>query len=138
VDLTKKRSDCPISSALDIVGDKWSLLIIRDIILSGKNTYNEFLKSEEKIATNILADRLLLLQRTGIITKEDHPTSKAKYFYRLTNQGIDFLPVLVEFILWSDKYLTISPQAKEFARALRKNKEGLTKQIMSGFKKLQR
>lgn len=131
----KKRSECPISSALDIVGDKWSLLIIRDIALSGKNTYNEFLKSEEKIATNVLADRLSMLEMVGILVKEEHPESKAKIFYRLSAQGIDLLPVLVEIILWSDKYLSISPQAKQFAKQLRKDKETVVKQISSGLKK---
>jgi len=131
----KKRSDCPISSALDIVGDKWSLIIIRDIALSGKNTYNEFLKSEEKIATNVLADRLSMLVDVGILVTEEHPESKAKIFYRLSNQGIDLLPVLVELILWSDKYLSISPQAKQFAKQLRKDKETVVKQISSGLKK---
>ena len=131
----KKRSDCPISSALDIVGDKWSLLIIRDIALSGKNTYNEFLKSGEKIATNVLADRLSMLESAGILVKEEHPESKAKIFYRLSAQGIDLLPVLVELILWSDKYLSISPQAKQFAKALRKDKESLIKQLSAGLKK---
>ena len=109
----KKRSDCPISSALDIVGDKWSLLIIRDISMQGKNTYNEFLKSDEKIATNVLADRLSMLEEAGILVKELHPESKAKIFYRLTKKGIDLLPILLEMILWSDKYLSIAPQAKE-------------------------
>lgn len=131
----KKRSDCPISSALDIVGDKWSLLIIRDIALSGKNTYNEFLKSEEKIATNVLADRLSMLEMAGILVKEEHPESRAKIFYRLSAQGIDLLPVLVEIILWSDKYLSISPQAKQFAKQLRKDKEAVIKQISPGLKK---
>jgi DNA-binding HxlR family transcriptional regulator len=131
----KKRSDCPISSALDIVGDKWSLLIIRDIALSGKNTYNEFLKSEEGIATNILADRLAMLEMAGLLAREEHPESKAKIFYRLSAQGIDLLPVLAEIILWSDKYLAISPQAKQFARQLRKEKETILKQISNGLKK---
>jgi DNA-binding HxlR family transcriptional regulator len=131
----KKRSDCPVSSALDIVGDKWSLLIIRDIALSGKNTYNEFLKSGEKIATNILADRLAMLEMAGILTREEHPESKAKIFYRLSAQGIDLIPVLLEMILWSDKYLPISPQAKQFAKLLRKDKETIIKQISASLKK---
>ena len=131
----KKRSECPISSALDIIGDKWSLLIIRDIALSGKNTYNEFLNSGEGIATNILADRLSTLEMSGILVREEHPDSKAKIFYRLSEKGIDFLPLLVEMILWSDKYLSISAQSKEFAKALRKNKETLIKQISSELKK---
>jgi len=131
----KKRSECPISSALDIIGDKWSLLIIRDIAMSGKNNYNEFLKSEEGIATNVLADRLSMLESVGILIKEEHPESKAKYFYRLSQQGIDLLPVLIEMILWSDKYLVISQQAKEFAKTLRKNKEVIIKQMSAGLKK---
>ena len=131
----KKRSDCPISSALDIVGDKWSLLIIRDILLKGKNTYNEFLNAEEKIATNVLADRLAMLEEVGILLKEEHPESKAKYFYRLTKQGIDLLPVLVEIILWSEKYLKVSPMAKEFAKAVKKNREVVVKNILSELKK---
>lgn len=132
----KKRSDCPISSALDIVGDKWSLLIIRDIALSGKNTYNEFLKSEEKIATNVLADRLSMLEMAGILVREEHPESKAKIFYRLSMQGIDLLPVLMEIILWSDKYLSISPQAKQFAKQIRKDKDAVVKQLSVQLKKL--
>ncbi len=132
----KKRSDCPISSALDIVGDKWSLLIIRDIALQGKHTYNEFLKSEEGIATNVLADRLSMLEAFGILAKEDHPVSKAKIFYKLTEKGQDLLPVLMEIILWSDKYLEIAPQAKEFAKMLRNDKEAILNQMTSSLKKL--
>ena len=131
----KKRSDCPISSALDIVGDKWSLLIIRDISMQGKNTYNEFLKSDEKIATNVLADRLSMLEEAGILVKELHPESKAKIFYRLTKKGIDLLPILLEMILWSDKYLSIAPQAKEFAKMIRKDKDGLFKNMSASLKK---
>jgi DNA-binding HxlR family transcriptional regulator len=131
----KKRSECPISSALDIIGDKWSLLIIRDMAMQGKNTYNEFLKADEKIATNVLADRLSMLEWFGIIAKEEHPESKAKIFYRLTSQGIDLLPVLMEMILWSDKYLSIAPQAKAFAKMLRKDREGVIKQLSKSLKK---
>ena len=131
----RKRSDCPISSILDIIGDKWSLLIIRDIMMQGKNTYNEFLKSEEKIATNILADRLCMLERAGILAKEEHPASKAKIFYRLTQQGIDLLPILVEMILWSDKYLDIARQSREFAGMLNKNKEAIINEITASLKK---
>jgi DNA-binding HxlR family transcriptional regulator len=132
VNKIKKRSDCPISSALDIFGDKWSLLIIRDIIFTGKKTYSEFSQSEEKIATNILASRLVMLEAAGIIVKEEHPESKLKNLYRLTKQGIELVPVLVEIILWSDKFLPISLQSKAFAKQLRKDKEGLINQIKAG------
>jgi DNA-binding HxlR family transcriptional regulator len=133
----KKRSGCPISSALDLVGDKWSLLIVRDIMMVGKNTYNEFLASEEKIATNILADRLAMLEEVGILSKEIHPESKAKFLYKLTQQGIDLLPILVEIILWSDKYLAISPQAREFAKQLRKGKDGIIRETSNRLGKSQ-
>jgi len=104
-------------------------------MMQGKNTYNEFLKSEEKIATNILADRLCMLERAGILAKEEHPASKAKIFYRLTQQGIDLLPILVEMILWSDKYLDIARQSREFAGMLNKNKEAIINEITASLKK---
>ncbi len=130
----KNRSNCPISSALEIFGDKWSLLIIRDIALFGKNTYNEFLKSDEKIATNILADRIALLENAGILIKEEHPESKAKIFYRLSKKGIDLVPVLFEISLWSDKHLQTPSQAKEIAKAYRKDKNKVLKQISENLK----
>ena len=130
----KKRSHCPISSALEVFGDKWSLLIIRDIALFGKNTYNEFLKSDEIIATNILADRLGLLEQVGIITKEEHPDSKAKIFYRLSKKGIDLVPILFEISLWSDKYLSTPQQAKEIAKAYRRDKNKVIKQVVENIK----
>jgi len=117
---TKKRSDCPISCSLDIFGDKWSLLIIRDLMFHNKNTYGDFLKSAEGIATNILASRLQALSENGIIEKLEHPTSKAKNLYRLTEKGIDLMPIIVEVYLWSDKYLTIPDEIK---RQITSNKE---------------
>lgn len=103
----KKRSNCPISSSLDIFGDKWSLLIIRDMMFFNKSTYGEFLKSDEKIATNILASRLQALEENKLIVKLQHPESKAKVLYRLTQKGIDLLPMIVEIHLWADKYFDI-------------------------------
>lgn len=131
----KQRSDCPISSALDIIGDKWSLLIVRDIMMNGKNTYNEFLKSAEKIATNVLADRLVMLESTGIITKEEHPDSKAKIYYKLTEKGIDLLPIIIELTLWADEYLRVSKDAIAYGKVLKKDKEAITKQMMTALKK---
>lgn len=132
----KQRSDCPISSALNIIGDKWSLLIVRDIMMNGKNTYNEFLKSAEKIATNVLADRLALLEATGIITKEEHPDSKAKIYYKLTEKGIDLLPIIIELTLWADEYLPVSKDAISYGKALKKDKAAITKQMMVALKKV--
>ena len=130
----KKRSYCGISSALDIFGDKWSLLIIRDLLLLGKKTYSDFLNSDEKIATNILADRLLLLESEGIIVKKEYPNNKAKFLYQLTPKGIDLLPVLMEIILWGDKYLDVSNIIKSFANDLRKDKKSLIEKILTDLK----
>lgn len=128
------RSDCPISTALDIFGDKWSLLIIRDMMFKEKNTYGDFLESAEKIATNILADRLTLLECAGIISKHKHPESKAKILYKLTPKGIDLIPTLIEMIAWSDKYYDVHPQAKKFAKVLKKDKEAMVKGIRASLR----
>ena len=124
----KMRSNCPVSSSLDIWGDKWSLLIVRDLMFSKQCTYGDFLKSEEKIATNILASRLQMLETNGIITKQDHPQSKAKVLYKLTQKGIDLLPVMIEINLWADKYFTLPAERKEMIAEVKKDKEAFIKE----------
>lgn len=99
-----RKSDCPIHFASEIFGDRWTLLIIRDLMFKGKKYYGEFLNSEEKIATNILADRLALLEQRGIVSKKQDENHKSKLVYSLTQKGLDLLPVLTEIILWSAKY----------------------------------
>ncbi len=126
------RSSCPISTALDIFGDKWSLLVIRDLMFKQKQTFGDFLASEERIATNILADRLALLEATGIISRHNHPESKAKVLYKLTPKGIDLVPVLAEIITWSEKHHEVHPYAREFVRQLRKNRVGVIQKIRKG------
>ena len=130
----KKRSDCPISSSLDIFGDKWSLLIIRDLMFFQKSTYNDFLKSDERIATNILATRLKGLEENGIIEKSEHPDSKAKILYRLTQKGIDLLPIVVEMQLWADKHLMIPSEVKPTIKEIKKDKEKFVKQVTKELK----
>lgn len=132
----KKRSDCPISCSLDIWGDKWSLLIVRDLIFNTERTYGDFLKSDEKIATNILAARLLMLEENRIISKSDHPDSKAKVLYKLTPKGIDLLPLMIEINLWADKYLTISDEQRAILKEIRKNKEAYIKKRTKELKML--
>ena len=122
-----KRSDCPISCSLEIWGDKWSLLIVRDLMFSKQCTYGDFLRSEEKIATNILAARLQMLEENEIIEKLDHPESKAKVLYRLTHKGIDLFPILVEIHLWTEKYFTIPANLKPMVKEAKKDKEGFIK-----------
>jgi len=120
---SKKRSDCPISCSLDIWGDKWSLLIIRDLLYAQQCTYGDFLKSEEKIATNILASRLLMLEENKLIIKLEHPESKAKVLYKLTKKGVELLPILIEISLWSEKYFNIPHDKKLMLKEVKKDKE---------------
>lgn len=123
----KKRSDCPISCSLDVWGDKWSLLIIRDLMLAKECTYGDFVKSPESIATNILASRLQVLGENKIIEKLDHPDSKAKVLYRLTRKGIDLLPILIEINLWAEKYSSIPEDKKAMLKRVKKDKAGFIK-----------
>lgn len=132
--MAKMRSDCPISCSLDIFGDRWSLLIIRDIMLRNKFSYGEFLESEEKIATNILADRLSLLEAENILTKEVSPKNKSKFMYRLTKKGIDLLPVVIEIMDWGAKYNPGCPR-KEVGKRIKKDKAGLIKEYSQKLKK---
>jgi len=127
----KKRSDCPISCSLDIWGDKWSLLIIRDLMFSRKCRYSDFLKSAEGIATNILATRLQALEENQIIEKSDDPNSTSKGFYKLTSRGIDLLPILIEIGLWSEKYFPMPEEIKAMFTEVKKDKtEFMNKVIM--------
>ena len=133
---TRKRSDCPVSSSLDIWGDKWSLLIIRDLMFAKKCTYGDFLKAPEGIATNILASRLQALEENEIIEKLDHPESKAKVLYRLTRKGIDLLPVMIEINLWAEKYFPIPADRKAMLKEVKKDKtafiKSMTKELRQG------
>ena len=133
----KKRSDCPISCSLDIWGDKWSLLIIRDLLAAKKCTYGDFLKSPEGIATNILASRLLVLEENQLIVKREHPDSKAKVLYQLTPKGIDLLPVIREIGLWAEKYYPIDEAQKEMLKEVKKNKEDFIKKRIKELKKVE-
>lgn len=100
LDRKRRRSGCPISCSLDLLGDKWSLLIVRDMVFVGKRYFKEFLSSDEGIASNILADRLQRLEATGIITKRSDPDSGRQVLYSLTEKGIGLIPLLVELVCW--------------------------------------
>jgi DNA-binding HxlR family transcriptional regulator len=105
------RSGCPINLTLEVLGDKWSLLVIRDMIFGNRRHFRELLtKSEEGIASNILADRLKRLVEQGIVTKADDPSHKQKAIYSLTEQGIELLPVLAQMSAWGFKYLPVSEE----------------------------
>ena len=118
------RSRCPVNFALETFGDMWSLLIIRDIIRYKKGTYGEFLASDEKISTNILADRLSRLVQVGILKKIPDQNDKRKDIYKLTQKGIDLYPMMLEIILWGVKYGTDIDEAyKTILPLIKKDKQ---------------
>jgi DNA-binding HxlR family transcriptional regulator len=100
----KRRSGCPVSISLEMFGDRWSLLIVRDLMVRGFRRFKDFQESGEGIATNILADRLQKLERTGMITKEAEGTDARSVNYRLTEKGLDLAPVLLELLIWAARH----------------------------------
>ena len=106
-----QRSGCPINLTLEVLGDNWSLLIIRDMMFGNRRHFRELLgKSDERISSNILADRLKTLLAEGIITRLDDPSHKQKGIYSLTEQGIELLPILAQMAGWGYKYLPVSEE----------------------------
>jgi DNA-binding HxlR family transcriptional regulator len=101
---SKPRSGCPVSVSLEVFGDRWSLLIVRDLMIRGYRTFKEFEESGEGVATNILADRLEKLESTGIITTEVDEADRRRVNYRLTPKGIDLVPVLLELLIWGARH----------------------------------
>lgn len=125
------RSACPINLTLEVVGDKWSLLIIRDMIFGNRRHFRELLtKSEEGIASNILASRLKTLLEEGIISKAGDPTHAQKAIYSLTEKGIELLPVLAQMAVWGRKYLPVSRELSIRAQLLEEGGPELWKEFM--------
>ena len=127
-----KRSDCPISYALDFFGDKWTLLIIRDMVFDKKRFYKEFLESGEGMATNILSDRLKKLESAGVIVSKPYEALKTRKEYSLTQKGKELIPVMLEMIVWSsnyDKALAIPPR---FVKQYKTNRDTIIEGIKKG------
>lgn len=99
------RCDCPFTSALDVLGDKWMLVIVKQMLIDGKETFKDFTESEEAIATNILSSKLKLLEEFGILIKTKRPDNKKTNLYLLTDRGLALTPILVELAAWSDGHL---------------------------------
>ncbi|MEW6682555.1 MAG: helix-turn-helix domain-containing protein [Nitrospirota bacterium] len=129
-----RQSGCPIAFTLDLLGDKWSLLIIRDMIFKGRCYFGEFLEANEKIATNILTDRLKKLEDSEIVTKTQDPEHQKKYIYELTPKGVGLIPVILEVILWGTKNDPNTKTPKELFRRLNKDKSELTREIIEAVK----
>lgn len=131
---TNRRSDCPISFGLDIFGDKWTLLILRDLLMRGKSKFGEFLASEESIASNILTDRLSRLEASGLIAKAKDTRDGRQIIYRATEAGIDLLPVLVELAYWGASHDPKTGAPKEFVKAYRLDRSGLLRKLKAEIK----
>ncbi|MFA5834100.1 MAG: helix-turn-helix domain-containing protein [Bacteroidota bacterium] len=133
----KLRSHCPVNYGLEAFGDRWALLILRDIVFRGKRTYRDFLKSEEGFATNILASRLDHLIQVGILQLEGDETDGRKGIYSLTKKGLDLIPLLFEMVLWSEKYDSQS-EAKRIIRLvelIRKDNRKISQKVMEQVKR---
>lgn len=121
---------CPIRYGLSIFGDRWSLLVIRDLMFKGRRYYGEFLSAGERISTNVLADRLQKLETSGVIEKNADPDHGKKYVYSLTQKGKDLIPIMLAIMDWAEQYDELTEVPCAFATALRGDREKLAAQIL--------
>jgi DNA-binding HxlR family transcriptional regulator len=129
----KRRSGCPLNASVEMLGDRWSLLILRDMMLRGFSTFKEFLASYEGIATNILSDRLKRLLSHGIITSQEDSSDGRKLIYVLTPKGLDLAPVLTEMVLWAAKHEETGNQP--LVRQMQKDKEQFVETVRQRYLK---
>lgn len=123
------RSLCPISLALDLFGDSWSLLVVRDLMFKGISGYNGFLAAGEGIATNVLSDRLAKLEAAGVIEKRRDPEDGRRFVYRLTAKGGDLAPVLVSMVLWSARH-TETDAPRDMVAAMAADPRGFARAVI--------
>jgi DNA-binding HxlR family transcriptional regulator len=124
-----RRSACPIAYSLEVFGDRWTLLILRDMVLGGKKYYREFLEAGEGIATNVLADRLERLENAGLISKRRDPDDGKRNVYKLTEKGLDTLPVMLEIIAWGATHDPETAAPAEFTDRLKRDRDGLLAEL---------
>ena len=125
----KRRSDCPINFGLEQLGDKWSLLIIRDLMFKSKRYYNEFFDSEEKVSTSVLGDRLKNLEASGIISRSVDSVKKSRIRYSLTEKGVALLPIMLEMIIWGGEFDEDTGVTEDFMRQAKDDKENYLEQM---------
>jgi DNA-binding HxlR family transcriptional regulator len=127
------RSYCPINLGLEVFGDAWTLLVLRDMMFAGKRHFRELLESDEGISSNILADRLKTLVERGVLTKQPDPTHKQKAIYSLTERGIALLPVLIQIGAWSRAHLPETrrsdPRSLEINRSLSDDRAAMKRKL---------
>lgn len=133
---TSFRSGCPINLGLEVFGDKWTLLIIRDMMFAGKRHYREFLASDEGISSNILADRLAMLVEAGILTRAGDPSHKLKAIYSLTEKGIDLLPIIAQISRWSRSHMPVDPILAATGEARDKGGPGAVEAQMAALRQI--
>lgn len=134
----KFRCDCPFTSALDVLGDKWMLVIIKQMLIENKETFKDFTESDEAIATNILSSKLKQLEEFGLITKSKLPNNKKSVYYHLTDKALDLTPLILELGIWSDKHLReVHPTIvnNEGMKLLRKDKAEFGRVIKENYRK---
>ncbi len=131
------RCNCPFTTALDVLGDKWMLVIVKQMLIEGKETFKDFIEADEAIATNILSSKLKFLEEVGVIIKTKRPDNKKTNHYLLTEKGLALTPVLLELATWSDKYLRdihptiVNGKEMEF---LRNDKPGFANVLVKKYK----
>lgn len=128
-DLPPRRSGCTISYALDYLGDKWTLLVLRDLLFQRKRRFGDFLASEEGIASNILAQRLKRLEAAAMVTRRPDPENRRSVLYEPTQKAADLIPALLELSRWSGKYDPKTRMTPKMARRLEEDREGLLAEI---------
>ena len=128
------RSHCPISYALDFVGDKWTLLVLRDLILARKRYFQEFLDSPEGIATNILTARLKQLESAGFVTRRADPGHGRRMIYAPTDKALDLLPTMVELVRWGAKYDAKSDAPPPLLKGIARDRDGFVAAVRAQHK----
>lgn len=122
-------SGCPIDYALDIFGDRWTLLVIRDLVFGGKRHFREFIESPEGIASNILASRLKKLEQRGVISRRADPENRKQVVYELTEKGVDLIPVLLEIVRWGGTHDPDTAAPAAFVARVERDRAGLIRDV---------
>lgn len=133
----KFRCNCPITTALDVLGDKWMLVIVKQMLIEGMKTFKDFTESDEAVASNILSSKLKSLEQYGLIERTDHPTNKKTKLYHLTDKGLGLTPVIVELALWSDRNLReFNPIMRDSdeLESMKKNKEAFIEKLKANYR----
>jgi DNA-binding HxlR family transcriptional regulator len=134
----KSTSGCPIDYGLDIFGDRWTLLLIRDLLLVGKRHFKELMQSPERIASNILAARLKKLEQRGLIVRASDPKNRKQVVYALTEKGRDLTPVLFEVARWGGKYDPDTPVPKHFVKRNARDHQAMIEEVRSAMAEAQK